>query len=401
MPFPIPTSQNFEEAFKEDALTAVRTLLLKLHEQGFNSHELEIDHVCCRTSSIEKYEILKKKVEPFTDLLSEAYINGRPIASYKFKNPLRVSATQIIPVLEIPAPKNGQICADEFEHFEVVISNSLEDFMAQNSKHSFHTSNFSATVNRDISLSFGKKLVKFHEDTLENVIALEQAALARKKARHVVVLDLDDTLLPSGQLFLKAMHAALQVFLEKLIPFEDVVSKACSTFPDFLLNFRISKKEEIENFLKVFAVQWEQGECHCNPCVGIASVVSCLFYEGFELYIWTARDFETTHALLKKSGLAPFVKDVFAFDGADAGKPVPPTKLIEIVNQAEFACLVGDSTSDCEGAAKLNIPFLQAAWVHAPKIISLHSNSQVCAQPISLLNAIMELKKSSVFKISE
>ena len=391
-------SSHFEFNFLADARNFAQRLIQELTAAGFKGSELHIDHICYRTSTVEKYEALKTQVDTFAVLLSEAYINGRPIASYQLNTPLEMGPSQFIPVLEIPAPKNGQVCADEFEHIEVVVKGSLEEFMATHAHHAFRTSNFKAAINRDISLVFGTHVVKFHEATLKDVIALEQAAIAADPKRHLAIFDLDDTLFESGNLFLEAMHASLQAFVKEPLSFQDVCAKARSSFPEFLANFEITEPQRIQEFLAHFQLQWFAMKKSCAPFAGIKSLLSCLFFEGFEIEVWTARDLATTRALLGKSLLDQYVMQIYAYDGVLAGKPVPHSNLVKSVQSAHSACLVGDSSTDCAGAANLEIPFLQAAWIHNRSLISAHPHSKVCKTPFEALIAIMECKKQSILK---
>ena len=60
------------------------------------------------------------------------------------------------------------------EHFEVVIDESFEDFMKIHAGLQWDTSAITKSINADIRLSLSNgRSVKFHHDTLENVIALE------------------------------------------------------------------------------------------------------------------------------------------------------------------------------------------------------------------------------------
>ena len=66
------------------------------------------DHICYRVSTYERYEECKKMLLSCSDLLTETLVNGRPIATYKLREPVCISDSLQIPLIELPAPKAGQ-----------------------------------------------------------------------------------------------------------------------------------------------------------------------------------------------------------------------------------------------------------------------------------------------------
>lgn len=131
--------------------------------------DLELDHICYRVATVERYQILKEKLQNIGDLLTENHINGRAIATFKLHKPI-VFQKRKIWVLELPAPKAGSNYPEGFEHVEFVISESFEDFMKRYPSAVFDKKGLSKKVNAELRISFGNLSVKFHHQSLEYVI---------------------------------------------------------------------------------------------------------------------------------------------------------------------------------------------------------------------------------------
>lgn len=130
---------------------------------------LELDHLCYRVETWERYEVLKKMLETEAELLKETMINGRPICTYKLKEAIRYEAREIW-VLELPAPKDGSPYQEGFEHVEFVIDTSFEDFMQRYPHITFDTKAMGKAINPDIGIEHDGARVKFHHNSLEYVV---------------------------------------------------------------------------------------------------------------------------------------------------------------------------------------------------------------------------------------
>lgn len=130
---------------------------------------LELDHVCYRVETLQRYEALKKMLETEAELLGEKMISGRPICTYKLKHPIRYEAREIW-VLEIPAPKDGSPYKEGFEHVEFVIDTSFAEFMNIYPHISFDTKAIGKAINPDIWIEYDGARVKFHQNSLEYVV---------------------------------------------------------------------------------------------------------------------------------------------------------------------------------------------------------------------------------------
>jgi len=343
----------------------VSVLLAQLEVTGFANDITQVDHVCYRVATVERYEVLKASLAPVATLLSEAWINGRPIASYKLAAPIQVTSRVAVDVLELPSPRADATYEEGFEHIEVVTAGALEELLARHPEQAFDRRNLHAKVNRDVSLRFGCGLVKFHEASLAQIIAAEQAVLAARPSRPLAVIDFDDTVLVSREPFLKAVQAALAAWLGRPLDLDEVRAKARPTFPDFFANFGIQDAAAVQALVAAFQTTWRRYAAECRVPAGIPSLLSCLYSEGVDVHIWTARDEGTTRETLDGVGLSAFVTRIHAFDGKSPGKPVPPGELAAVCRAAASVVMLGDSLSDMVGARALGAAFVQAAWVHA------------------------------------
>ena len=133
----------------------------------------EIDHGCYRVATVDRYEFMKSLLSTKCRLLSEASVNGRPIATFKLPRPVEIARGFAIEVVEIPSPKASSPYVEGFEHIEAVTKMRLEDFVDRHPSLDFDRHNFHASINRDISILFDLGCVKFHEQSLAAIIEIE------------------------------------------------------------------------------------------------------------------------------------------------------------------------------------------------------------------------------------
>lgn len=129
----------------------------------------QLDHICYRVETEERYQSLKKELLQLGKLLTESQIGGRAIASIKLDQPI-VYQSRKIDVLELPAPKKGSFYQEGFEHVEFVIDMPFEQFMAAHPQLDFITKDLKKSINQGITLKEADFSVKFHHHSLEYVI---------------------------------------------------------------------------------------------------------------------------------------------------------------------------------------------------------------------------------------
>lgn len=144
-----------------------------LQKDGIGVATYELDHICYRVAEMDRYVELKEQIAGLGQLLGENTIGGRPIASFRLNEPIRYREREIY-VLELPAPKVGSDYPEGFEHVEFVIDRDLEAFVAQYPALAFKTKGIHKGVNADVQLVYPGFGVKFHRQSLEDVIRSEK-----------------------------------------------------------------------------------------------------------------------------------------------------------------------------------------------------------------------------------
>lgn len=161
--------------FPDDGyITFLDKIFWNLSNLGVKVASYELDHICYRVSSEERYEDLKEKLAEDNILLGESMINQRRISNYLLKKPLTYKSREI-EVLELPAPKKHSNYKEGFEHVEFVVDESLETFKLRYAHLDFDESGFQKDRNRDLRLKFDGISVKFHEQSLKEVIRNEKS----------------------------------------------------------------------------------------------------------------------------------------------------------------------------------------------------------------------------------
>lgn len=158
--------------YYQDAVNFLEALISEAKSMGVEFPDHCIDHLCYRCSSQEIYQETKEEIQKYSTLLVESLIGGRNIATYKLHKPI-VFENQSVDLIEVPSPKDGSPYEDGFEHFEVVIQESFQDFMQSHSDLNFSTKAMSKPINPDIKIRLNSGSIKFHHQSLEKVIEME------------------------------------------------------------------------------------------------------------------------------------------------------------------------------------------------------------------------------------
>ena len=167
---------NFAKKLPDAVNAFAEPLIKQLSELGLISEITAIDHICYRVADLASYQVFKDLLGSIGTLLSETPINGRLIACYKLHESINNSSGFSISVVELPSPRFDVAYGEGFEHIEVVLRTPLESFLNRYSGLQFNTKNLGAVINRDISMQLPGGLVKFHETSIEEIIALEKIA---------------------------------------------------------------------------------------------------------------------------------------------------------------------------------------------------------------------------------
>ena len=133
----------------------------------------ELDHICYRVESLERYHQLKIELMSWGTLLTEAEVNGRPIATFRLHVSLEFRGRQIS-VLELPAPKSGKIVIEGLEHIEFAVGGDFEKLTSRYPLLPWNKSGAQKKLNPELEIALAPNLaVKFHPLTLSKVIEIE------------------------------------------------------------------------------------------------------------------------------------------------------------------------------------------------------------------------------------
>ncbi|MFP4402341.1 MAG: VOC family protein [Candidatus Nanoarchaeia archaeon] len=153
--------------------TFLSTILAELKANQIDISNLEIDHICYRVETTQRYKELKVKLATISTPLSENIINGRAISVFKLSNPIIIEKFKIW-CLELPSPKIATPYKEGWEHIEIVINSTLKKFVDNHTHVMFNTKNSNDTRNPDISIQLNSGVVKFHTIHIGELIAKEQ-----------------------------------------------------------------------------------------------------------------------------------------------------------------------------------------------------------------------------------
>lgn len=149
-------------------------VLQEIRDAGFDFTDfVQMDHMCYRVPSLERYELKKRELTKVGKLLGEAQINGRPIAVFRLNEPIYSEGWRIDSI-ELPAPKDGVEIKEGLEHVEMVLFDDMEAFLKKYSDKSFGMQAADRGINPDIVFRLPTYTVKFHLLNLPTVVYLEK-----------------------------------------------------------------------------------------------------------------------------------------------------------------------------------------------------------------------------------
>lgn len=153
-------------------------LFAALHADGLHVQDLELDHLCYRVASLERYSACRTLFAQHGELLAESIIGGRPIATYRLHQPI-VYRDRRIHVVELASPKVGSLYPEGYEHAEFVVpelgsTSDLRAFTERYPALPWDLGDIDKVTNADVRLRYAGLSVKFHRETLADVIAQEK-----------------------------------------------------------------------------------------------------------------------------------------------------------------------------------------------------------------------------------
>lgn len=131
-----------------------------------------IDHLCYRVESGDRYSDLKNQISKFATLLIESPVNGRMISTFKLRSPVFFGEHRI-DLVELPAPKLGKAVREGFEHIEIVTDLSMDEIRTRFGGARFNEGGLKRDFNSELEMQLGDWAIKFHQLSLESVVTLE------------------------------------------------------------------------------------------------------------------------------------------------------------------------------------------------------------------------------------
>ncbi len=157
----------------EGAAPFLAMVLARLQQLGLDMAELQADHLCYRVGSAVCYQEMQSELAGLGVLLGKSIVGGRPIATYRLHEPVRVQG-QVVDVVELPAPKPGSPYPEGFEHAEFVVAGELEDLLRTHPGLDWDTGGLHKAHNPELRLRLGAASAKFHRTALAELIAAEK-----------------------------------------------------------------------------------------------------------------------------------------------------------------------------------------------------------------------------------
>lgn len=146
------------------------TIFQKINEKGIDVSDYELDHIGYQASSNEDYDKTKPQFLEIGELVSEEIVGGRRVGIVKLNTPITYQ-NRIIPAVEFAAPKDGQNCPSAWEHVELVIKESFDDFIKRYPNLDWDTSAVNQPMFPMVKLRLTDALqVKFHYQPVLEII---------------------------------------------------------------------------------------------------------------------------------------------------------------------------------------------------------------------------------------
>ena len=160
--------------FEELAVDFLEQLFKKITASGIEiASHWDIDHLCYRVDSLDRYQELKHLFEAFSTQLIESDVNGRPIATFKLNSSIKFKDFSI-DVVELPAPKPSKPTKEGFEHIEIVCDVPFNELEEKYRHLKLDLGGLKKDFNQEFEIDLGERNLKFHHMSLESVIRVEE-----------------------------------------------------------------------------------------------------------------------------------------------------------------------------------------------------------------------------------
>jgi HAD superfamily hydrolase (TIGR01549 family) len=349
------------QQFKAQGEDFLKQLLIEAESLGLHLSAYKADHLCFRVETLDQYAFYKTAIENEGTLLTEAFVNRRPIATYLLKEPFKVQ-NQTVNLIELPSPKPGTNYKLGFEHAEFVIQESFTTFEAQYPALKFSRSG-NKNLNPELCLKLPSGQIKFHHLSLDRVIEIEESALTD------IIFDLDGTLIQSRE----AIYEINRIVFSEACNREITLDESKTNFhPEFSKLFEAFEVTCPQKQKKAINMWGEVSENFTFPLFeGVVDLIKNLRNSPFRLHLWTARDEKSAKSILASHGLGNTFTTM-SFANEVHSKPHTNSLNFNWQSAAPHSTLViGDSPTDIIGAKNISAIRIAALWDKNAQEISL------------------------------
>lgn len=166
-----------------DPIVFLEQLFFMIEDIGLNLDKYLLDHICYRVSTAEEYKTKKDDLTDHGALLAESIVNGRYISTFKLKEPITFRNRKIY-LIELPSPKEEKSYKTGLEHAEFVTKEPLQKIIDRYPQYAFEAFGIHKKTNPDITLKLGEFCIRFHNQTLEDVIKEERGHRANNNHKN-------------------------------------------------------------------------------------------------------------------------------------------------------------------------------------------------------------------------
>ena len=111
-----------------DYETFIGDLISQLDRLSIHINDMSISHINYRVETDSQYENMRDLLKTFCKEFVETQFNGRAVSILQLKNPLHVSKSHSIPIIELPAPRSVHTYLRGLEHLGLVVGKDLPEF---------------------------------------------------------------------------------------------------------------------------------------------------------------------------------------------------------------------------------------------------------------------------------
>lgn len=346
-----------EEKFFQEARAFLKSIEAKVRAIEPQFLQLRSDHVCYRVDSISNYQEMFKLITSFSKLLTEAQVNGRPIATFKMLSPLQ-SVFGPIFLVELPSPKANTHYQNGFEHMEFVIQEDLGEFQRRFSHLNLEMGS-AMPLNTELSLKLDDhSQIKFHNHPLDEVIRVEETKITD------FIFDLDNTLADSHHGVLEATKEVIENIKGKIVGADELNRVFAPEFSLLFSNLGVPAEG-----LTAAVKSWGQAALKhkSKAFAGVVDLLKKLQDKKMNLHIWTGRDETSAMKILE----GPDFKNInWASVTCWSKEAAKPNKDLFLKNakgiHLEHALLLGDSATDVRAAKNLGVISAVSLWGEIP-----------------------------------